>query len=100
MDCPNLRELAGERYRVRRETGISRDPWNDYIPCLRGHICPWGSDLLAACTDRRRPGVLQKLLDLPGSPWSKTAKTASTSPSRLNTSNRWWRSCRPVHDGS
>ena len=66
MECPNLRELAGERYRVRREMGQSRDPWNYFIPCSLGHICPWGPGLLAACTDRRRPIVLRKLLEIPG----------------------------------
>ena len=61
MDCPNLRELFGEKYRVRREIPLVRDPWNDYIPCRLGHICPWGPDLLAACTNPRHSITNAKL---------------------------------------
>lgn len=68
MDCPDLRALFGSRYRVRREpgSGLTPDPWYQQIPCRRGHICPWGPDLLAACTDRPRPQTVRALLEIPG----------------------------------
>jgi hypothetical protein len=63
-NCPNLKELFGDRYRIKveeshgaeRGTEIKRnvDPWLLIIPCQNGHICPWDEDLLAACTSHRR----------------------------------------------
>ena len=54
MDCPNLTELVGHRYRVGWEPGYSgRDPWYIQVLCRRGHICPWGPGELAACTNTR-----------------------------------------------
>ena len=72
MNCPNLRELYGDRYRVateesrpaKGEGSQTADPWLLVIPCQNGHICPWGSDLLAACTNGRG-SIAKRLTELP-----------------------------------
>ena len=59
MNCINLKERYGDKYRVRhedwtwgRKSHISSDPWEMVILCKYGHVCPWGGNDLAACTDR------------------------------------------------
>lgn len=58
--CVNLRERFGRKYKVvygesyNAEYGPNakvEDPWLMIIPCQHGHICPWGDELLAACTN-------------------------------------------------
>ncbi len=64
MDCINLRERFGDRYKVTYEEsyyaqhgkrGRAVDPWLMIIPCEHGHIYPHGGDLLAFATDKRGP---------------------------------------------
>ena len=73
MKCINLKQRFGDRYKVAYEQSHyadhgagtrTDDPWLQIIPCLHGHICPWGGDLLSACTDRRGP-VAKHLAELP-----------------------------------
>ena len=73
MQCVNLKERFGERYRVEYEESYyaeyganprTDDPWLMIIPCRNGHICPWGDDLLAACTNTANK-VAAKLKRLP-----------------------------------
>ena len=72
MNCLNLRDLHGDRYRVateesrpaKGEGSQTADPWLLVIPCQNGHICPWGSDLLAACTNGRG-SIAKRLTELP-----------------------------------
>lgn len=64
MDCINLKQTFGDRYKVTYEEGrYSTDPWLMIIPCQNGHICPWGGEDLAACTDYpgRVAGRLKRL---------------------------------------
>lgn len=64
--CVDLKERFGRHYRIEWEPGSrSRDPWYMQIPCRhnRGHICPWGPDVLAACTNSRR--LTERLARLP-----------------------------------
>lgn len=72
--CPDLKALAAGKYRVKREEsyhaehgerGRSADPWLWYIPCLHGHVFPFGPGLLGASTDRRG-GIAWRLAALPG----------------------------------
>ena len=74
MECVNLKERFGKRYRVRYEESYyvehgSRawgdDPWLQVIPCDLGHIFPHGGNLLAASTNRRG-ATAKKLMALPG----------------------------------
>jgi hypothetical protein len=60
---PNLNELYGDRFRVtseesltaeRGENARNTDPWLMIIPCMNGHIFPWGGEMLGAST--HRPG--------------------------------------------
>ena len=60
MDCPNLKRLYGDRFRVtyeesytaeRGEGARGADPWLQIIPCKYGHLFPWGRNLLAASVD-------------------------------------------------
>ena len=62
--CVNLREQFGDQHRIgrdesyhaeHRQHGRAEDPWTMQIPCDHGHVCPWGGELLAACTDKRGP---------------------------------------------
>jgi len=64
MDCVNLRERFGGRYRVEYEESYFAqygprarvdDPWLQIIPCQRGHIYPWGPSTLAASTNNWGP---------------------------------------------
>ena len=62
VECVNLKERFGGRYRVRHENTIwggpkavfPSDPWLQVIPCQFGHIAPWGGELLAASVDGHR----------------------------------------------
>ena len=62
MQCVNLKEMFGDRYRVVYEEAYSAehgeggrriDPWLMTIPCLYGLIYPHGEQELAACCNRR-----------------------------------------------
>jgi len=64
MDCVNLKERFGRRYRVvyeesyhaeRGQHAHTDDPWLQIIPCRLGHIFPWGGSTLAASTNTRGP---------------------------------------------
>ena len=71
MDCINLKEGFGSQYKVEYEESYFaerskrtiEDPWLMIILCENGHICPWGGDLLAACT-HKRGSVAKRLIDL------------------------------------
>jgi hypothetical protein len=74
MDCVNLRERFGRRYRVEYEESYyaergpgarADDPWLQIIPCRAGHIYPWGPAMLAASTSSRG-STARKLAALPG----------------------------------
>lgn len=71
-NCVNLKRTFGDVHRIEYEEGYfadrgeharAEDPWLMIIPCQHGHICPWGGELLAACTNNRGP-VAKKLVDL------------------------------------
>ena len=73
MDCVNLKECFGRKYKVRREESYyadrgprawADDPWLQIMPCLLGHIFPHGGDVLAASTDKAGP-TARKLKGLP-----------------------------------
>jgi len=74
MECVNLKERFGKRFKVRYEESRRADrgdgarlpdPWLMILLCQRGHIFPWGGDRLAASTDS--PGATaRKLAALPG----------------------------------
>lgn len=58
--CINLKRRYGKLYRVKYEESYyaergqgarAEDPWLMTLLCLHGHICPWGGELLAACTN-------------------------------------------------
>ena len=60
MDCINLRERFGDRFKVAYEESYYaqygpnariEDPCLMIIPCPTGHICPGGVGRLMACTD-------------------------------------------------
>src|SRR5262245_14087752 len=66
-DCPDLRHLAGDRYRVANEVEGRRahapDPaWDLIVPGRGGFVAPWGPGRLVACTRGR--GTTRKLLAL------------------------------------
>jgi len=72
-ECVNLKEMFGDRYKATHEesyfaehgeNAIREDPWLLIIPCYSGHICPWGGNDLAACTDKAGP-VVNRLKALP-----------------------------------
>ena len=77
-ECTNLKERFGDRYRVDYEESYAadlgkhartEDPWLMIIPCQHGHICPWGGELMAACTNKRG-SVANRLSELPVTePW-------------------------------
>lgn len=57
--CLNLRKLFGDRFKIgidesyqaeRPEFRAEELPWLMILPCVNGHICPWGGNDLAACT--------------------------------------------------
>ncbi len=71
--CINLQERFGRRYKITygesydAEYGPNartEDPWHMILLCQRGHICAWGSDELAACTDKNG-ATANKLRKLP-----------------------------------
>jgi len=72
-ECINLKERFGDRCRVEYEESYyaehgeharTQDPWLMVILCQHGHICPWGGELLAACTNNRG-AVAKRLAELP-----------------------------------
>ena len=74
MRCISLKERFGNHYRVEYEESYhadhgpharADDPWLMILPCGNGHICPWGDDLLAACTKKAGPVVARRLKKLP-----------------------------------
>ena len=73
MDCINLKERFGDRFKVKYEESYcvqyGENAWRDdpvlmVIPCENGHICPWGGSNLAACTNSAGR-VANKLKALP-----------------------------------
>jgi hypothetical protein len=71
--CINLRERFGDRYRIsheesyaaeRTEYRAAEERWLQIIPCQHGHIGPWDSSRLVACTRKAGP-VAQRLAALP-----------------------------------
>ena len=72
--CPDLKAIAAGKYRVKLEEsyyaergkrGRSADPWLLTIPCLHGHVFPFGPGMLAASTNLRG-GIAGRLAALPG----------------------------------
>ena len=64
MDCINLKERYGKKWRVKKEIKTSSsDPWNFIVPCRMGHICPWGETTLAACVDNH-PVIINRMRQL------------------------------------
>ena len=72
-ECVDLRQRFGKRFRVAHEQsyhaehgdhGRVEDTWLLILLCQHGEICPWGGELLAACTKTRGP-VANRLLSLP-----------------------------------
>jgi hypothetical protein len=71
MNPPDLEELYGDRLRVEYEESYYTErtrrskvePWLMTIPCQYGHVCPWGENLLAACTDKNG-GIARRLMKL------------------------------------
>lgn len=60
MDCIDLKERFGDRFRVTYEDSYyaqygpnarTEDPWYMVIPCKWGHVYPAGPDTLAASVD-------------------------------------------------
>ena len=69
MSCPNLKTLAGSKYKVTYEESYQaqyseharrEDPWLLILLCKNGHICPWSKNHLAACTSKA--GAIAKRL--------------------------------------
>jgi hypothetical protein len=62
MECINLQEQFGTRYRVTFDAAYSPkhvprdklDPWTMQVPCERGTVYPHGGDLLAVEVEGRR----------------------------------------------
>lgn len=72
MDCIDLRQRFGKKYRVKYEESYyaergdgarSDAPWLQIIPCQHGHIYPFGGEMLAASTDTRGP-IAKRLVRL------------------------------------
>ena len=73
MNCINVKQRFGEKYRVDYEESYYaqygpnarvEDSAYRILLCRNGHICPWGGSNLAACTDR--PGrTVNRLKALP-----------------------------------
>ena len=71
MDCVNLKQRFGDRFKVayeesyyaERSRQTMEDPWLMVMACRNGHICPWGGSELAACTDSIR--IANRLKRLP-----------------------------------
>ncbi len=73
MDCINLKDRFGDRYKVVYEQGYyaeygqnayREDPWYMILLCQHGHVCLWGGERLAACT-RRSGQIVKRLMSLP-----------------------------------
>jgi hypothetical protein len=73
MNCVNLKEQFGKKYRVTYEESYHADrgagariadPWLLIVPCRYGHIFPHGTDTLAASVDGH-PTVAGMLRRLP-----------------------------------
>jgi len=63
----DLRTVAGKRYQVEYEEshrGKRDDPWLLIIPCQRGHVYVFSSELLGVATDGRK--IAQRIAKLPG----------------------------------
>ena len=58
--CINLRKRFGDSYQIDSEIP-GGDPWQQMIKGRRGHICPWGGELLAVCIDGR-PALCERLM--------------------------------------
>jgi hypothetical protein len=71
--CPNLRALAGGRYKVTFDAAYDAyhvpraklDPWAMVIPCRHGEIYPFGTDTLAVFVIARRSAAA-RLQGIPG----------------------------------
>lgn len=70
-DCPDLRHLAGKRFRTghdpaaEHEPGGRNDPWLLTIPCQHGEIYPHGADRLGFAS-KTRGEVARAVAALPG----------------------------------
>ena len=73
MECVDLKQRFGERYRVTYEESYYVDrgdgartkaPWLMVLPCKNGYICPWGGSTLVACTNANG-SVASQLRKLP-----------------------------------
>lgn len=72
MDCINLKEHFGKRFRIRYEESyyVNRtrdtlvDPWLMVLLCRYGHVFPHGGNLLAASVDGH-PKLASVLRQLP-----------------------------------
>lgn len=69
----NLKKRFGKQYRVRHEESLQaensefrteEEPWLQIILCQRGHIYPYGEELLAVSTDHRGK-TSNKIMSLP-----------------------------------
>ena len=72
--CPDLKVIAAGKYRLLCDEsysaehgarGRSADLWLLTIPCLHGHVFPFGPGMLAASTNRHG-GIAGRLAALPG----------------------------------
>ncbi len=82
MECVNLRERFGKRYRVEMEKSYyaergqnawTDDPWLQIIPGQYGHIYPQGGSMLAVAT--KGAGSVAKRLR--AMPWIKVVQDGS-----------------------
>ncbi|MEO2032626.1 MAG: hypothetical protein ABGZ35_11125 [Planctomycetaceae bacterium] len=74
-DCLDLKERFDSKYRVATEesyfaesgstTNSNTDPWNWILRGSRGHVCPWGGDLLAVCMDEGHVPLCNRLMKEP-----------------------------------
>lgn len=68
VDCINLKERFGEKYRISWDEhhvhGGTPDPWTMMVPCKHGHIYPNGDDELGFASDKRG-GIARKLASQP-----------------------------------
>ena len=89
MNCVNLRIRFGRRYRIEYDDSYyaqyglcrGRTPWLKIIPCQRGHIFPWGGNMLGRVNLRprlHRPEAGKTPLILPRS--TRTADDGMTEP--------------------
>jgi hypothetical protein len=66
-ECPNLRKLYGDVYRITRDPCAESlaDPWLHQIPGKLGAVYPFGHDQLAVDIDHR-PAAARKVAAIPG----------------------------------